>query len=324
MPDYTLTKHRGKLALTYTPEGWDKQRRISTGTDDRGRAEFIARNIWAKINAAQSERIADLWPSYVEDRRLDGVEIKRYNIHWNWLAPYFGNQIGSFITRQDCRAYYQIRKDNGAADSTVRTELAFLNACIKWKYGKASPRLWLPPNSPPRSKRLTKDQVRTILSETHTPHINLFITLAVATGARAASILDLEWDRVDFENGTINFQPAGRIKTNKSRVEVPMNDNARSALEQAYRGRLTDFVIEYNAKRVGSVKKALQRLSAKTGIEFSAHVLRHTCGTWMAQNDVPMQKISQYLGHSSTAITEKVYARYSPSYMRDASESASW
>jgi hypothetical protein len=54
--------------------------------------------------------------------------------------------------------------------------------------------------------------------------------------------------------------------------------------------------------------------------EFSCspHVFRHTAGVWMAQADVPMQKISQFLGHTSTRVTERTYARHSPSFMRDA------
>jgi integrase len=44
------------------------------------------------------------------------------------------------------------------------------------------------------------------------------VTLALATGARMGAILDLTWDRVDFEHGTIDFMPAGRDKTNKRRT----------------------------------------------------------------------------------------------------------
>ena len=36
--------------------------------------------------------------------------------------------------------------------------------------------------------------------------------------------------------------------------------------------------------------------------------------------NVPMQKISQFLGHTSTRVTERTYARYSPSFMKDAAE----
>ncbi|MFM9936866.1 MAG: hypothetical protein ACKVOL_11795 [Novosphingobium sp.] len=40
----------------------------------------------------------------------------------------------------------------------------------------------------------------------------------------------------------------------------------------------------------------------------------------MAEADVPMQKIAQYPGHTSTRVTESVYARFSPSFMKEASD----
>lgn len=154
------------------------------------------------------------------------------------------------------------------------------------------------------------------------PHIKLFVILGLSTGARAGAILDLTWDRIDFDHGTIDFRPSGRHQTNKRRTVVPMNQTAREALEEAYQARLSHFVVEYGGKQVGSVKKALERLSVDTGIKFSPHVLRHTCAVWLAQADVPMQKIAQYLGHTSTRVTEQVYARYSPTFMQDASAAA--
>lgn len=41
------------------------------------------------------------------------------------------------------------------------------------------------------------------------------------------------------------------------------------------------------------------------------------CGTI-----APMQKISQYLGHTSMTVTVATYARYSPSFMADAGAAA--
>ena len=32
---------------------------------------------------------------------------------------------------------------------------------------------------------------------------------------------------------------------------------------------------------------------------------------------MPMSRISQFLGHSSTAVTERVYARYAPDHLRE-------
>ena len=320
MPEYSLTIHRDKWAVTFH-EG-ERRLRITTGTADRGLAESRARDIWAARNALPSERIADLWPRYVKDRIEDGARADRFKAHWTALEPHFGHRLGMAITREDCRAYYQERRGDGYSDSTIKTDLEFLRACIRWRYGVAAPSIWIPPAAKPRDHWLTKEQARELVDAAASPHIKLFLTLGLATGARASAILDLTWDRVDFAHGTIDFRPSGRNQTNKRRTVVPMNPTAREALEIAHRGRLSAFVVEYGGKPVQSVKKATQRLSEKTGIRFSPHVLRHTCAVWMAQADVPMQKIAQYLGHTSTRVTESVYARYSPSFMRDAGAAA--
>lgn len=317
MPEYTLTMHRGKWALTFT-DG-ERRRRITTSTDHRPDAESTARAIWARLHAAQSERVADLWPGYVRDRIADGARADRFKAHWTALDPTFGSRIGSTITRDDCRAYHQARKALGYSASTIKTDLELLRACLRWHYGKDAPSLWLPPASKPRDHWLTKEQARALVDAAATPHVRLFVILGLTTGARAGAILDLTWDRVDFSQRTVDYRPTGRVQTNKRRTVVPMNQQAHSALQEAHSARLSDHVIEYGGKPVQSVKKAIQRLSERTGIAFSPHVLRHTCAVWMAQDNVPMQMISQYLGHTSLRMTESTYARYSPSFMVQAS-----
>lgn len=259
-----------------------------------------------------------MWPRYVADRKRDGVGVERFRTHELALKDYFWHRLGTAIEREDCRAYFKARKKLGYANSTIRTDLALLRACLRWRYGKSAPALWLPPASAPRDTWLTKDEARKLIAAAKSPHIRLFLILGLATGARSDAILDLTWDRVDFAGGTVDFRPAGRDQTNKRRIVVTMNANARAGLETAYAGRLSDHVIEFGGKPISSVKKSISRLSRDTGIAFSPHVLRHTCAVWMAQADVPMQKISQYLGHTSSRVTEQVYARYSPSFMRDA------
>ena len=318
MPGYTLTKHRGKLALTFIDAGTGKPRRISTGTADRGRAEAVARELWARLTTPETERVRDLWPLYVADRKTDGVVIERFVTHEKRLEEHFWHRLGKAISRDDCRDYHKAMKARGLAASTIRTDLALLRACLIWRYKEEAPSIWLPPASPPRERWLTKDEARTLEQAAASPHIKLFLILGLSTGARGNAILDLTWDRVDFAHGTINYRPPGRVETNKRRTIVPINKKARAALEEAYEARLTDHVIEYGGEPVKSVKKAIRRLSEKTGIKFSPHVLRHTCAVWMAQEDVPMQKISQYLGHTSITVTANTYARYSPSYMADA------
>jgi len=321
--DYTLGWHRGKRTIDFTDHDGQRVRR-SLGTDDEGLAEQRAKEWWAIHTAAPSDRVSDLWPVYVRDRMKEVARKDRFKATWTALEPHFGHRIGTAIGRDDCRAYYASRKAQGKADSTVLTELQLLRACLKMTLGERAPDLWMPPESKPRSLYLTPADMAKVHADSRTPHIALFLELALATGARATAICDLTWDRVDLKHGFVDLMPAGRIKTNKNRPVVKLTKRALAALERAKEAAQTDHVIEFNGKPIKSVKKALQRISERTGVDFSPHVLRHSAGVWMAKENVPLQKISQFLGHSSTRVTEKVYARYQPGFMEEAADALEW
>lgn len=199
-----------------------------------------------------------------------------------------------------------------------------LRAALRFQYGNAAPAIWMPPPARPRDYYLTRAMFRKLLEHIETPHVRLFAVLAVTTGARMSAILELRWDMINLERGVIDLNPAGRHITNKRRAVVPIAVQADIALREALPAAMSDYVIEYAGGPVKSVKKALQAAAARSGVKCSAHVFRHTAGVWMAEADVPMQKIAQYLGHTSTRVTETTYARYSPSFMRDASAALNW
>lgn len=319
---YKLVEYRGKLALAYG-SGRDRVR-VSTGTADRGLAEARAREIWSNLHRPASERVADLWRLYVADREQDGKNTARQRDAWKRLGEFFGERIGYDITKEDCRSYADLRGRQGAASGTIRIELEFLRACLNLKYGRGNTHVWTPAQSRPRDRYLTRDELDRLLAHVGTPHVRLFVVLAVTTGARMSAILELTWDQIDFKHRVINFNASGREQTNKRRPEVPINGRAYAALEEAARGALTTHVIEWDGKPVRSIKKAIREASRRSGVACSPHVFRHTAGVWMAQADVPMQKIAQFLGHTSTRVTERAYARYSPSFMKDAAAALDW
>jgi integrase len=313
---YELVKYRGKLAIAIG-RGKDR-RRISTGTADPGHARVVAQEIWRKLHAPASERVSDLWNLYLADRRKDGRDVTRQESAWKRLEPVFGHRLGTDINKDDCREYATFRQRQGASLGTAKIELEYLRACLNLRYGRGNNHVWTPPASAPRDRYLTREEVDRLLEHVGTPHVRLFIILAITTGARMSALLELRWEQVDFKHRTINFNQVGREQTSKRRPEVPINARAHDALEQAARGALTDWVIEWDGKAVKSIKKAIRKAAERSSVSCSPHVFRHTAGVWMAQADVPMQKIAQFLGHTSTRVTERTYARYSPSFMKDA------
>jgi integrase len=59
--------------------------------------------------------------------------------------------------------------------------------------------------------------------------------------------------------------------------------------------------------------EASQRAQISPAVNF--HILRHTHGSHLAMNGVPMGVIAAQLGHADTRMTEKHYAHLAPSYL---------
>ena len=320
---WRLVKHRGQYSLAYT-DAVRGRIRVATGTHDRGVAEARAGTIWRKLNATPSGRVADLWPAYASDRAQTDQAKARMASLWRQIGPHFGYKIGKAISKQDCRDYAAMRKRAGKSPSTIRTELEALRACLRWHYGADAPQIPAPAPSKARERYLTKAEAQALLETIQAPHVRLFVEIALGTGARMGAILDLTWDRVDLEHGSIDFMPAGRDKTNKRRTVVGITSRLRAVLLEARAGALTDRVIEYGGKPVASVKKAIAAASRRSGVPCSPHVFRRTAAVWMAMADVPIERIAQVLGHTSTRITYANYARYSPRFMADAMAALEW
>src|SRR5262245_51495704 len=98
-----------------------------------------------------------------------------------------------------------------------------------------------------------------------------------------------------------------------------MTDRARQHLLAAAEARTCDYVIEYGSRPVAKIRKGFAAAASAAGVPWwTPHVLRHTAAVWMAEDRLPMAEIAQYLGHTDSRITERVYARFSPSHLRRA------
>ena len=160
-------------------------------------------------------------------------------------------------------------------------------------------------------------------TQSHAPIGSLFIVLALTTAGRREAILDLTWDRVNFERGLIQLGD-GRKRT-KGRATVPIHESARPYLEAAFKAKRTRHVIEYADRAVRSVRTGFDNACAAAGLDdVSPHVLRHTAAVQMAEGGAPMSEIAAVLGHSDSRITERVYAKYSPGYLAKAVGKIGW
>lgn len=321
-----LVWHRGVLAVSFTENG--RRFRRSLGTDDvatgKARLAEFTRQLSAQGQGGPVT-IASIYQAYVADRRTDGKSTVRIQDAWKRLAPTFGEALPSYVDKKVCRKYAENRLADGVSNGTVHLELGYLRSALihaeRENWIEKAPFVWLPPKPPPREHHLTKAEAERLLGAAAFPHVKLFIILALSTAGRAEAILDLTWDRVDFDRRRINLRDPSRASTPKGRAITPMNETAASALADARKGALTPHVIEWAGKPVQSVKKGIGAAGDRIGVKVTPHVLRHTAAVWMAEAGVSMDEIAQYLGHSSPATTYRVYARFSPDYLQKAAKS---
>lgn len=154
---------------------------------------------------------------------------------------------------------------------------------------------------PPRERFLTLPEVEALAEAMRTPAGRGYVLLAAYTGIRRGHLLrltahDVQGDylRLDRSSKTRNLQL------------VPLHPKVR-ALAAALPLGIADRQLrdDWTAAR-----EAL-------GIECRWHDLRHTCASWLAQAGVPLHTIGEFLGHSSTAVTQR-YAHLLPSHLAEA------
>jgi integrase len=98
-----------------------------------------------------------------------------------------------------------------------------------------------------------------------------------------------------------------------------MTDRAEAELVAAAKARTCEHVIEYGSKPLGKIRMGFASVAGDAKLPWvTPHVLRHTAAVWMAEGGITMPEIAQFLGHTDSRITERVYARFSPTHLRRA------
>lgn len=301
-----IVKHRGYWAVRVDGK------RVSLRTKNREQAE---RNleVFKKQYYAPKDTVGEIVKAYLEARK-DRASISGMEYAWAAAQSYFSRLKPSEINRDRCIEY--ARKRSSVSSGTIRKELGLIRQAIRWHDPSTQFTIELPPTPPPRERHLTRAEYES-LRDAANGHIKLFIQVAAGTGARRGAILDLTWDRVDFDRAQIRL--AKGDEKNKLRATVSIDKTLVDTLRMAKNDSLSEYVISYAGKPVKSINKGFKMACDRAGLKgVTPHTLRHSVAVWLAEAGRGMDEIAQFLGHSNPTTTYKVYARYSPDYLKQA------
>lgn len=349
-PNFKLSRRKDKPNWWVTWSENGKPQRISTGTEDEAAAyQFLVdfKAGWEAPPDKEYQTVNKALDHYLEYKKeqylLRGERVDFYKSNYRTLElalisirPFFGRMRLDQLTRQIGRDYVEKRRKEGIiikkgdkeerrniSNATIAKELSILNAAINhvrregWISEVAV--MQLPPSAPPREKVMSPEEVKVFLTNAKTPHIKTFSLLALHTLARKSAILQLKWQQVDMKKRLIDFNAPGRVRTNKRRAIVPINNILYATLKEALEAAQTDYVIEYGNSPVIDIKGSFNRVAEKAGMPWvTPHVMRHTGATLMALSGVPLYIIAGMMEDSIDTVTRH-YAKYQPDYLREAS-----
>jgi integrase len=154
----------------------------------------------------------------------------------------------------------------------------------------------------------------------------LFV-ISITLGLRPGELRKLTWDHVDLSRGVVHVwrsaSKSGDTKTPKSKrsLELPKRAiaaltmhkarqaNERRAAGDAWHDNNLVFCHENGDPYTSDqLNWRFSKMTRRAGIgRWHAHEGRHTAVSIMSSNGVPIQEISDTVGHKSTHVTETVY-----------------
>lgn len=183
-------------------------------------------------------------------------------------------------------------------------------------------------------KYLTKEQLTALLDyyrscteERRKEFLEMFFFAFHACGLRVVDVMTLQWKHIDFARKELRKI---MIKTNKRHV-IPLTEPALHILQQWQEKRegckyvfnlvkesldLDDAEALYKARNNATkcINQSLAVVGEQIGLPFnlSMHVARHSFAVFALNKGLSMSVVSRLLGHGSTDVTEKVYAKFLP------------
>ncbi len=297
------------------------------------------------IKAGRTKHIKfeDLWLEFHKyskaNKKSHMTDEQNYKNH---IKPKFGNKSVKSITSLELENFKQELVQKGLEAQTIKHQLTLIRTIFNYalKHGilknyenpMANGKVKMPDIDNKRQAFLSKQQAKEILEILRNTHLMTYhlTVLLLFTGARFSEVTGasskkhksgvetpLRWDDINFNNNTIYFK---KTKNGNDR-HIAMHEVLLETINNLYEARVNDYVI---VNSVGGIilrmpdyfEKAVEQVipgnkKRQTKYRITAHSLRHTHASWLAEAGLDILQIKEQLGHKNIEMTMR-YAHLIP------------
>lgn len=293
--------------------------RTTPGADDPVTAIAKAK-AEAKAHRA-SATVADLAARYLDEhatKRKAATRTQAEALLRLYVLPALGAVKVAEVTPEHVdRLHASLSAKPIQANKVVALVSKMFSLAIRWRlYAGVNPCKGLERfPEPRRQSRLDRDGYRRLgealarIAATEAPSSLLAIRLLALTGARRDEILDLTWDRVDIERGTLRIVDHKTSRT-RGEKEIVVGSRVVALLAAAQAGRDADnpFVCpgRLEGGRLVGLQRPWDRVRRLAGLPATKlHDLRRAFASVGEDLGYPEAMIGELLGHTARSTTRR-------------------
>jgi len=275
-----------------------------------------------KVTAKKSKyTVHDLAMKWLDLKKANKTyegELQRYNVT---LKKLIGDEIAEHLKKQDIINLQAKLQDMDYAPSTIQHFITMVSGIYQFavqdkliKTDNPCEGLKSIKFNNERDRYLTTEEIKQ-LKEAMADELELllFVEIALSTGARLGSIMEMTKSDIDFRNESIqikNFKTSDKYTgyLNSSTLKL-LNLHCKSLKRGQKLFSVSRSYISYKVR--GVMKKLFNENVVDEYQKVVIHTLRHTFASHLAINGCPIYTIKELMNHKTIEMTER-YAKLAP------------
>lgn len=224
-------------------------------------------------------------------------------VYINGVTCFLAAVNGGRVTADSAQAYVDGLAKTNLSSSTTSTRAHAIMRYLRWL--GMNVKLDCPTITVGEPVYLTMQQLYKVVEACRTQLERVLVIVLFDTAIRISELLALSLSDVDWELKVIKVtRKGGRVE------DVNIGDKALGELKGWLSVRQLNTESVFMGLTYIEAWRIIKKIGKRASVEVHPHIFRHTRAIDLLRNGVPINIVSQHLGHRSIATTMNIYGRF--------------